>query len=267
VRLCVPAFALVLGFAAWPATPASGQGAVVRVVAPAVWPLDGGNLEVRVEVEGVVDLAAFEFRLGFEPFVVAFEGVEASAFLSSTGRSVDCSGGELYTPQHDLFAFTCSGSNGELPGPSGAGVLATATFRPVDPGPSPLTLTGVKLSDTQGNEIPVVVRQGSVVVDRWAATPVPTATAVPVAPGMERVALVSGCNAVTSTYPSVTPIQTVVGGVVPAADLISAWKFELGAWLAYSPRFVAASDLTDTTFLDFLFICVAAPGSFERPLV
>ncbi|MGB6837270.1 MAG: hypothetical protein WBF66_06165, partial [Dehalococcoidia bacterium] len=95
--------------------------------------------------------------------------------------------------------------------------------------------------------------------------PAPTATPLP--PGMEAVDLMAGCNAVASTYPDATPTQTIASNVGRTGILTSIWKFDLGSWLGYSPQFPEVSDLTETEFLDALFICVDSPGAFVRPIV
>jgi len=276
----VVALVLALGLTAWLARPASGQDVLVRVVAPAAWPPDGGSFEVRVEVEGVTDLAAFEFNLAFDPVVLAFESVEGTAFLGRTGRSVNCSDADFFTPQLDIFSFGCSTVGAEPPGPSGAGVLATARFRPIGSGPSPLVLPEVKLTDTRGEEIAVVVEDGSIVIGRSLETPVPTPTpvggtvgpappspTVTPGPGLEMVPLPAGCSAVTSTYADGTPIEIIADSVRPTAILKALWEYEGGVWLAYSPRFAEASDLSEAGFLDAVLVCVSAPGDFVRPLV
>jgi len=94
----------------------------------------------------------------------------------------------------------------------------------------------------------------------------PTATPVPVPPGMESVEMVAGCNPVTSTYPDATPIGEIAAAVFPAGSLEAMWEFESGVWLGYSPQFPEVSDLTQKDFLDVLFVCVGAPSSFLRPL-
>jgi hypothetical protein len=99
-------------------------------------------------------------------------------------------------------------------------------------------------------------------------TPVPAGpTPTPLPPGMEAVALAATCNPVASTYPDGTPIATVAGGVSPSGILASLWEYESGAWLGYSPDFPQASDLTEVSFLDVVFICVNDASVFVRPVV
>ena len=267
------------GLSPQPAVPASGQGALVRVVAPATWQPDGGSFDVRVEVEGVGELGGFALKLAFDPVVLGFDGVEAGSFLGSTGRSVGCSEADFFTPQYDIFAFACATTGQEPGGPSGSGVLVVARFHPIAGGPSPLHLAGVKLTDSLGREIVATLRQGSVTVGRSADTPVPTATPVgtlpgahgpntspsPVSTGYGVLPLAAGCSPITSTFPDGTPISQIANGVSPADILGALWRFETGGWLGYSPRFPAVSDLTRTGPAGVLFVCVSASGEFLRP--
>jgi hypothetical protein len=55
--------------------------------------------------------------------------------------------------------------------------------------------------------------------------------------------------------------------VGPAGNLRALWEFEGGVWLGFSPAYPQASDLTSMDFLDVVFVCVAGPGSFARPIV
>ncbi len=280
-RVGVVGLALALCLGAGQAGSASGESTLLRAVAPATWPPDGGTFEVRVEVDGVTNLAAFRWNLAFDPAVLAFESVEAGAFLGSTGRSVSCSGGDFFTPQYDIFSFECLTSGTELPGPTGAGVLARARFHPIGRGPSPFTLTRVKLSDPLGLDIPVVIQQSSVTVGRSADTPVPTATPVgrdgwpagPAAtptpigpkptdtplPGREALSLARGCNPVAGFFPRHAPIESVAGSVEPTGILEAVWQFGEGLWLGYSPEFPDVSDLMEVRS-DVIFVCVAGPG-------
>jgi hypothetical protein len=285
-RMCAVGLALVPGLAAQQVMPVSAPGAVVRVVAPAVWPPDGGSFEVRVEVEGVTDLAAFELKVAFDPSILGYGGVEVGPFLGSTGRSVSCPGPKFFTPQRDIFSFACSSLGPEPAGPSGAGVLMTVRFDPADRGPSPLALSGVKLTDTRGRPIPARVQGGSIVIARSAGTPVPTATpvgaspgphgptaapagptptAIPFPSGREVLPLVAGCNLAADTYPDGTLIQTIADAVRPAGILEALWEFEQGTWLGYSPRFPEVSDLTEKAPMGVAFVCVRASGDFVRP--
>jgi hypothetical protein len=100
-------------------------------------------------------------------------------------------------------------------------------------------------------------------------TPVATPTPAPTPPPgqAESVDLAAVCNPVTTTYPDGTTVQTLTAAISPPGILSAMWKFEGGIWSAYSPEFPQASDLAVTSFLDVMFLCVDAPGTFVRPLV
>jgi hypothetical protein len=95
----------------------------------------------------------------------------------------------------------------------------------------------------------------------------PAATPTPLPPGMEAIDLAVGCNPVTNTYPDNTPVQTIASSVGPTGALTSLWQFKLGTWLGFSPEFPEVSNLQEMGLLDVVFICVAGPGAFGRPVV
>ncbi|MGB6837475.1 MAG: hypothetical protein WBF66_07210 [Dehalococcoidia bacterium] len=96
-----------------------------------------------------------------------------------------------------------------------------------------------------------------------ATTAVPTATPMMVA----TVALGAGCNPVASTFPDGTAIGTIADAISSPGSLVSLWQFEANVWYGYSPQYPEAGDLAQIDRLDVVFICVEAPGSFERPVI
>jgi len=102
-------------------------------------------------------------------------------------------------------------------------------------------------------------------------TATPTSlTATPITGPTESVTLVeNSCNPVASTYPDGTAIDTIVSAVSPPTILISSWLFDpdTSSWLAYSPQFPQASNLTTVNQLDVIFICVSSAGAWDRPQV
>ena len=55
-------------------------------------------------------------------------------------------------------------SYGTAAGPNGSGILATVTMRAVAAGTSPLSLSGLKVTNVAGQEVTVVSTSGSVTV-------------------------------------------------------------------------------------------------------
>jgi len=139
------------------------------------------------------------------------------------------------------------------------GAPCTQPTSPTPAGPSP----------TPGGPSPTPVgpspTPGGSTVTPTPAGPTPTPTPLP--PGMEAVALATGCNPIASTYPDGTPVAAIAGGVTPSGILASLWEYESGAWLGYSPDFPQANNLAEVSFLDAVFICVSDVGVFVRPVV
>ncbi len=79
--------------------------------------------------------------------------------------------------------------------------------------------------------------------------------------------LAAVCNPVTVTYPDGTTVQTLAAAISPADILGAMWAFDAGLWRGYAPQYPEASDLATARFLDVVFLCVNAPGTFVRPLV
>jgi hypothetical protein len=97
--------------------------------------------------------------------------------------------------------------------------------------------------------------------------PTPTPAPTPPPESAETMNLIAGCNPLATTYPDGTTVQTLTYATSPVGILEAIWKFEGGVWRGYSPEFPQASDLTVTSFLDVVFLCVDGPGTFVRPLV
>jgi hypothetical protein len=285
------------------AGPVLGQAATVRVVPPGSAPL-GEDFQVGVNVEGVANLAAYEWTLTYDPALLTFVSVANASFLGSSGRTVNCPPEIL---EEGKVRFGCGTLGATPPGPTGSGTLSTLTFSPVAAGSASLCFTFISLADPLAEDIPATVVHGSVAIGGGAARPPdcgplptptpfsgmtpgpspeaptqtpgpppvtstpspPTPTPAPTPPpgSAEVVDLILGCNPLASTYPDGTTVQTLAAAVAPPETLLAMWKFGASAWLGYSPEFPEASDLAATGFLDVVFLCVNDPGTFVRPLV
>jgi hypothetical protein len=100
----------------------------------------------------------------------------------------------------------------------------------------------------------------------------PPANSTPAPPRTTEVVPLQGsvCTPVASTYPDSTPVATIAAAVAPSDLLEGLWEFDGATWLAYSPEFPQASNLTETNQLDVVFICVggSSPSAamFTRPV-
>jgi hypothetical protein len=197
---------LVIAAAAWHSRSTAQADTAVMKVVPASQTVDlaGGQFSVDVFAEQIDDpngLAAFEFKLAYDPVVIRLVGVGPGPFPSSTGRNVSCSRSSGREGEIQYLQFGC-GSIAQGPpwGPTGSGLLATVTFAPRAGGTTPLAMTKVgmvKVIPTQGvpdENIPVTGEGGSVTVvgtgpeptpEPDEPTPIPT---VVVTPGLTPVA-------------------------------------------------------------------------------
>lgn len=91
--------------------------------------------------------------------------------------------------------------------------------------------------------------------------------------GLTRVVnLGSGCNNVVDTYPDASPSQTVAGGVVPSAAVISIWRYDNTAQAFRAAYFAPTPggppppvDVSALDRLDPIFICTNRAATFTEP--
>lgn len=136
----------------------------------------GETFTAAVAIDGVADLAGFEFRLGYTPAMVHVDDVEIGSFPSGGGRTwnplgpiVDNSAGAV------IFGAY---SYGQQPGPAGGGEIAVVTLTARQGGPtalSALTLRDVQVVDSHAvPQAPVAGVDGVVLVrNRPSTSPYP----------------------------------------------------------------------------------------------
>jgi len=154
-------------------TTGAAQETTVRLEAPAEKVrLEGPPFTVSVLVDDVVNLAAFQFSLEFDPTVLKATAVEEGPFLGSSGRDVVCGGGEVVAGSASLACVTLGApvSLGGVPGADDAGVLAVVEFTAAGEGETSLGLQKVKLVEAEIDEagapivIPIATEDGKVTV-------------------------------------------------------------------------------------------------------
>lgn len=175
------ALAILLTWAAAAAVVVAQPQAVVRLEPSSIRADPGESIEVRVVIDDVRNLGAFQFDLACDPNVLKLSSISIGDFPASTGRNVNPLGPKIdATTGHALFgAF----SFGDSPGPDGSGVLAVVTLTALAPGQCELALNDVQVVDTSGARLPVTAEGGMVVVSGGQATQ-PNEVASPTAPGM-----------------------------------------------------------------------------------
>ena len=154
---------------------AEAQTADMKVVpASQTVDLSGGTFTLEI-VAGQVDdpngLAAFEFKLMYDPDIIRFVGVEAGPFLASTGRNAHCVSSRHSLAGSEDIQFGCvTDAQGPPWGPNGSGLLATVTFAPRAAGTTSLNMTPQMAKviplhgDLPDESIAVVAQGGSVTV-------------------------------------------------------------------------------------------------------
>lgn len=134
----------------------------VNIQSPAQNVFQGNSFSVDISVSGVTDLYAFQFDLGFDPQVIEATGIAEGPFLLAGGPTFFLPGTIENTS--GTIAFTADTLLGPVPGVSGDGVLAVATFEALAPGSSGLNLDNFFFLDSTGGGISVTVQPGSVSV-------------------------------------------------------------------------------------------------------
>jgi hypothetical protein len=155
MRFSRPLVLLIL-LAALIAPAALAQEAAVVTLQPVAFvPLEGETFTTDVTIENATDLLGFQFDLNFDPAAFAVDSIELGPFLSSTGRSAQPLGPDLRAAGEGRAVyggFTLG--TPEQPGAAGSGVLATVTWRVVQPADFTATLSRVQLAGPGGQALP-----------------------------------------------------------------------------------------------------------------
>lgn len=110
----------------------------------------GKEVHLSVVVEKAANLGAFEFEAIFDPEILDVKEVGLADFLGSTGRKVLPIGPRSRQPGSISFGASTLGG-GEIPGPTGDGILAVVTVTFKKDGISPFRLARYQTTDPQGN--------------------------------------------------------------------------------------------------------------------
>jgi hypothetical protein len=129
---------------------AQAGSATVAVSPPSITASVGQDFSVDINISNVTDLYGWEFYLGWNPSLLSLVSANEGPFLKS--------GGNTYftyylntTNEHVIVDCTLEG---EIPGVSGDGTLATVTFNTTNAGQCQLNLYNVDLRDSSDAEIP-----------------------------------------------------------------------------------------------------------------
>jgi hypothetical protein len=144
-------------------TPVEAQDATLQNPTVRVDPAEsvvrvGERFTVSVMIDEAANLGGFEFTLHFVTTIVTVESVTLGDFPGSTGRVVIPVDPKIdnQVGRASFGAVTV----GSPPGPSGTGVLATATLTAQGSGESPLNLQDVMVLDTNAEPKATTVEDG-----------------------------------------------------------------------------------------------------------
>lgn len=170
-RIAVLAALVLLASASFTARGDAQSGATIQVQGPAAPVAVGQVFTVTITAVNVQNLGALEFEFNYEDAVVATDvaRIALGSFLGSTGRTV----GALRlptSPNQPSAPLFGAYSYGSAAGPTGSGVVATVSMTAAAPGVSSLSLTGLKVTDVAGHELPASSTVGSVTVSSTATT-------------------------------------------------------------------------------------------------
>jgi hypothetical protein len=144
----------------------AAQGATVSLVPSSQNVQLGETFTVDVAIENATNLAAYEFRITYDPNILTIEGVTQTDFLRSTDRGVSCPPIEDEAARKTTDAwFGCATVNKSSGPPvGGSGVLAHISFSAKGPGLTYLTFVKLQLADDMSDDCcaPVSWRESAV---------------------------------------------------------------------------------------------------------
>ena len=133
--------------------PTSASSTMLSVEPPSIIDVNlipGETFSVNVTIADVVDLTAYEFKLGYDTSVLTATGITIGDFFSQYKIWIEeINDAEGYVKYSVSLPFKTP----PLPGVSGSGILATVDFTVDSYGESALDLDGTKLVDSNGYPI------------------------------------------------------------------------------------------------------------------
>ena len=153
--------------------PAAGaQGATARLTPSEPNVVPDGTITLTLSVRGVSDLAGFQAGIDWDDLIVAFEAVEPTDWLGTTGRRIEALPPRETNRTLDFLVYTLAQPPGAtIPGVGGDGDLAMVRFRALAPGRAVFTLRQLLLTNTAN--APIAVDLESAEVEIVEPTPVP----------------------------------------------------------------------------------------------
>jgi len=211
------ALLLIVALATPLAAPATAQEpASVSLQPVAFVPREGETFTTDVTVRNTQDLLGFQFDVNFDPAAFAVESIELGPFLSSTGRSAQPLGPDVREAANGrvVYGGFTLGTQ-DQPGAAGSGVLATITWRVIQPADFTAALSRVQLAGPGGQALP-----GS------DTSPRPAAQSAPAAPAEQPAATPEPASAVEETASDFSDYAAPIAiiAVILAGALYALWR-------------------------------------------
>jgi hypothetical protein len=135
----------------------AAQGATVSLLPSSQNVQVGQSFAVDVSVENVTNMAAFEFRVKYDPDILTLEGITETGFISSTGRDAHClvpsADPEASEPGNAWYGCGTTANPDSGAPVSGSAVIAHISFSARGPGLTYLTFIRLpELSDENGDD-------------------------------------------------------------------------------------------------------------------
>ena len=138
-----------------PLAVAAQEPATVALQPPASMPGAGETFTTDVTISNAADLLGYQFDVNFDPARLAVEKIDLGPFLASTGRSPQPLGPDTTNASSGRVVYGgFTPGKPEQPGASGDGVLATITWKVVQPGEFEASLSRVQLAGAGGRALP-----------------------------------------------------------------------------------------------------------------
>ena len=115
------------------------------------------DVQVEVRVKDATNLGAFTFVLSVDPNILQPVSIEKSDFLGSSGRELLC---PAPTIDSASVLYNCVTLRPTPGGVDGSGTLAVVTLHSKGKGTTDLTLSHVKLTHPEGDELPSTTSDG-----------------------------------------------------------------------------------------------------------
>ena len=140
----------------WDLSPAPTPAPIVRISpSPIVSPDVENNLAVKINISGVQNVAGYQTTVHFNPTALRYVESENGTYLPTGSIFV------LPVVNANQVTLAATSLSGES---DGAGTLATLTFEVVAVKPSQITLSDVMIMKQDLTSIPIIVKNGDVVV-------------------------------------------------------------------------------------------------------